>query len=165
MAQQSQKQVVYQAICALLKETHRPFGEGVKPDLSPEDRKTITTMIVTAIETGEMEFSSKARLKHDTPEAIRVYATSLLSNWNRKDDRLNGGIKHSIKKPGSRIGKDDGLLKSLKALKKALTSHVEIQKVNNEIALRTEQLKNEKLSSIKIEMNNIPSYLRYLVKP
>lgn len=164
MAKYSQKQAVYAAITAFMQENGRSFDDGDKVELSAEDRKTITTMIVTALDVGDMEFSSEARAKYDTPEKVRNYSTGLLSNWLRKDDRLNGGTKHSIKNPGSRVGQDDELIKNLKTLKKVLTSDKEIQAVDVEINLRIEQLRNEKLKHISIDKNNIPKHLLHLVK-
>lgn len=164
MAKYSQKQVVYAAVSAFLKETSRSFDDGDKVDLSSEDRKTIVTMIVAAIDVGDMEFSSEARLKHNTPEKVRNYSTGLLSNWMRKDDRLNGGAKHSIKNPGSRVGQDDDVIKSLKALKRVLTSKKEIEAVDAEIVLRVEQLRTEKLKNTLINKNSIPTHLLHLIK-
>jgi hypothetical protein len=164
MAKYSQKEVVYATISAFMQENSRQFDDGAKIDLSSEDRKTIVTMIVAAIDAGEMEFSPEALAKHDTPEKVRNYSTGLLSNWLRKDSRLNGGAKHSIKNPGSRIGQDDDLIKSLKSLKKHLTSHAEIAAVEAEILLRAEQLRLEKQKSITINKDKIPAHLLYLIK-
>jgi len=163
MAKYSQKAVVYEAISSFLQENERQFDAGDKVELSPEDRKTIVTMIVTAIETGEMEFSPEAATKHNTPEKMRNYSTGLLSNWLRKDKRLNGGAKHSIKNPGSRVGQDDEIIKSLKSLKKILTSKREVEIVEAEIQIRIEFLKNQKSMNVLINKDAIPTHLLYLI--
>lgn len=163
MAKYSQKETVYIAISSFLKENDRVFDDGDKVELSAEDRKTIVTMIVTAIDVGGMEFSPEAMAKHDTPEKIRNYSTGLLSNWMRKDSRLNGGMKHSIKNPGSRVGQDDSVIKSLKSLRKVLTSQKEIDTVDAEIEVRMEYLKSQKNSNVLINKDVIPAHLLYLV--
>jgi hypothetical protein len=164
MAKYSQKEVVYSAISAFMHESGRQWDDGDKVDLSPEDRKTITTMIVAAIDVGEMEFSAEARAKHNTPEKVRNYSTGLLSNWLRKDPRLNGGEKHSIKNPGSRVGQDDNVVKALRQLRKELTVPKEIAAVDSEIELRLTQLRNDKIKSTRINIDNIPAHLLHLVK-
>lgn len=164
MAKYSQKEAVYLAISSFMQENDRQFDNGDKLDLSSEDRKTIVTMIVAAIDIGDMEFSVEAAAKHNTPEKIRNYSTGLLSNWLRKDERLNGGAKHSIKNPGSRIGQDDDVVKTLKQLKKELTNIREIAAVDGEIEARLEWLRNEKQKSVLIDKSSIPKHLLHLVK-
>ena len=164
MAKYSQKEAIYAAITVFMQENDRRFDDGDKVELSAEDRKTIVTMIVAAIDVGDMGFSPEAITKHDTPEKIRNYSTGLLSNWMRKDSRLNGGMKHSIKNPGSRVGQDDEIIKSLKSLRKVLISKKEIDGVDAEIALRTEQLRTEKLKSVNINVGDIPAHLLHLMK-
>jgi len=154
MARYNQKTAVYLAITAYLNEVGRPFDDGDKLVLTQEDRKTITTMVVAFIETGDMEFTAKA--KYNTPEKIRNYATGLISNWLRKDVRLTGGTKHTTKNPGSRIGQSDSLVKKLKALRKVLTIQKEIDKVDKEIETRIIELQREKAS--------IPAHLLHLIK-
>ena len=164
MAKYSQKEAVYLAITSFLQENGRQLDDGDKIDLSSEDKKTIVTMIVTAIETHSMEFSAEAAINYDTPEKVRNYSTGLLSNWLRKDERLNGGKKHSIKKPGSRVGQDDLIVKSLKKLKKALTSQKEIEAVDLEIEARIEILRLEKVKNVSINKDDIPAHLLHLIK-
>jgi hypothetical protein len=164
MAKYSQKEAVYAAIVSFLEENNRSFDDGEKVELSSEDRKTIVTMIVATINVGDMEFSTEAAIKHNTPEKIRNYSTGLLSNWLRKDSRLNGGVKHSIKNPGSRVGQDDELIKSLKNLKKILTSQKEIEAVDAEIEAQMEFLRAKKIKSITVNKDDIPTHLLHLLK-
>jgi hypothetical protein len=142
MSEESQKQVVYNAIVAFLQENGLSL-ENNRAELTKSDRKTIVTMIATALDSGDMPFSATARAKHDTPTKIRNYSTGLLSNWLRKDNRINGGAKHKIKNPGSKANQDDEVLKDLKSIRKLLSNKKEIQAVDNEIALRMKQLNTE----------------------
>lgn len=158
----SQKDAVYRAIVAYLSENGRIFEDGDALNLSPSDRKTIVTMIVEAISSGQVEFSRDAATKHSTPEKLRNYTTGLLSNWLRKDSRLNGGAKHEIKNPGARVGQDDILIKKLKELKKLLTRTSDILKVDAEISIRLKQIQAEK--EPKVNKDLIPDNLQYLVK-
>jgi len=162
MAKHSQKEVVYATISAFMLESGKRFDNGDKIELSPEDRKTIVTMIVAAIDAGEMKFSPEALAKHNSPEKVRNYSTGLLSNWLRKDKKLNGGNQHSIKNPGSRIGQNDDLIKSLKRLRKTLTNQKEIEAINSELDLRVKQLKQQKTPIIN--KADIPAHLIKFVK-
>jgi hypothetical protein len=138
----SQKQIVHNAIMAFLQENGFSL-ENKKVELTHNDRKTIVTMIVTAIDSGDMHLSAAARAKHDTPKKIRNYSTGLLSNWLRKDHRINGGLRHKTKNPGSKANQDDEIIKSLKSMRKLLSNHKEILAVDNEISLRIKQLNTE----------------------
>lgn len=53
---------------------------------------------------------------YTTDSELREYTSSLISNWLRKDTRLNGGVKYAAKNPGSRAGQADPELKALRAL-------------------------------------------------
>ena len=164
MSKLGQKEAVYTAILSFLKENDRSFDDGEKVELSSEDRKTIVTMLVTAIEAGNVEFSAESMGKYNTPEKIRNYSTGLLSNWLRKDSRLNGGEKHSIKNPGSRVGSTDNILKSLKALKKELTDSKDRIAVDREIEKRITELQAQRFEKASIDVGNIPAHLLHLIK-
>jgi hypothetical protein len=138
----SQKQVVHNAIIAFLQENGLSLNDN-KVELTHNDRKTIVTMIMAAIDSGDMHLSVAARAKHDTPKKIRNYSTGLLSNWLRKDHRINGGLKHKINNPGSKANQDDEVIKSLKSIRKLLSNHKEILAVDAEISLRIKQLNTE----------------------
>ena len=164
MAKYNQKEAVYEAVSAFMHENNRVINDGDSVDLSSEDRKTIVTMIVTAISVGDMEFSLEAANNYDTPEKVRNYSTGLLSNWLRKDTRLNGGARHSIKNPGSKVGQSDPLIKQLKALKKELTNPKEIAKVDAEINTCIEQLRLKKSKNASINKDDLPAHLLHLVQ-
>jgi hypothetical protein len=138
----SQKQVVHNAIMAFLQENGLSLNDN-KVELTHNDRKTIVTMIMAAIDSGDMHLSVTALAKHDTPKKIRNYSTGLLSNWLRKDHRINGGLKHKIKNPGSKANQDDEVIKSLKSIRKLLSNHKEILAIDAEISLRIKQLNME----------------------
>ena len=164
MSKLGQKEAIYIAISSFLKENNRSFDDGEKLELSSEDRKTIVTMLVAAIEAGNVEFSVKSVNNYSTPEKIRNYSTGLLSNWLRKDSRLNGGEKHSIKNPGSRVGSTDNILKSLKALKKELTNKKDHAAIDKEIQKRINELQARKFEKLSIDIDNLPVHLLHLIK-
>jgi len=163
MLKLNQKEAVYSAIATYMSSKKRPMLSDSKIELDSDDRKTIVTMLIAAIHDGGIEFSVESIGKYDTPEKMRNYSTGLLSNWVRKDPRLNGGEKHAIKNPGARLGHKDEILKNLKELKKALINKKEIAAVDKEIQNRINELQNEKRSLIPIDIKNIPVHLMHLV--
>jgi hypothetical protein len=157
----SQKEAVYRAVMAFLTEHGRSLESGDAVSLSTDDRKTVVAMIVGSIQAGDVNMSEEAAKTYDTPEKISTYTVGLLSNWLRKDSRLNGGTKHTIKNPGARAGQDDEVVKKLKALRKIVTRYSDIQKVDAEISLR---LKEIMAPSESIDLAHIPEHLKHLVK-
>lgn len=165
MSKYSQKEAVYAAVTAFLAENDRPFDDAMKVELETEDRKTIVAMIVGAIQSGSVDLTVEAAAKYNTAEKMHGYVTGLLSNWLRKDERLNGGEKHSIKEPGSRAGQTDSTVKALRALQRSLSLKEEINMVEEEIQTRLQELKLEKVKKgPAINLDLIPENLRHLYK-
>lgn len=161
MAKYSQKEAVYTAVTSYLTDKGRSLDDVI---LSSEDRKTIVTMLVRTIEVGDVEMSIEAANKYDTADKIRGYSIGLLSNWLRKDARLNGGKKHKIKNPGIKLGQDDEVIKDLKSIRKLLTQKHEIELVDKEIKNKVESLHREKIVNIVVDTKHIPNHLLHLVK-
>ena len=110
-----------------------------------------------------MEFSESAQAKYDTEAKIKTYTNGLVSNWLRKDTRLNGGVKHQIKNPGSRAGSGDEVIKNLKRLASTLSNPEQLAAVQAEIDKRLAQLKAEKAKNVEIDMSLIPVDLQHLI--
>ena len=161
MAKYSQKEAVYTAVTSYLTDKGRSLDDVI---LSSEDRKTIVTMLVRTIEVGDVEMSIEAANKYDTADKIRGYSIGLLSNWLRKDARLNGGKKHKKKNPSIKLGQDDEVIKDLKSIRKLLTQKHEIELVDKEIKNKVESLHREKIVNIVVDTKHIPNHLLHLVK-
>jgi hypothetical protein len=160
MSNMSQKQSVFVAVCAVLGEND--INREVK--LTKEQRAEVIGMVTDSIVSGETEFSAEAKAKYPTKDDVKGYVNGMVSNWLRKDLRLNGGTKYETKNPGSRAGSGDAVLKNLKALKSTLSDKDHIAAVDEEITKRQAELAEAKAKSVTINVDKIPEALRHLIK-
>ena len=155
MQQVSQKDAVFNAIKSLLNDKGISLSDTEPVKLSLEERKIVVSILIESVIDGSMVMSAEAVSKFHTPEKLRNYVTSLLSNWLRKDARLNGGLKQNktlLKKNGN-----TAIIKKLKKLKSKLTNPLEIVKVQKEIDLKLQE------NLVHINMDLIPKHLKYLL--
>jgi hypothetical protein len=153
----SQKEAVFSAVSEVL----GSFSDVVA--LSTEQRKTVINSIMSGFASGTVELSSEASAKYDTDAKLKSYTQGLVSNWLRKDTRLNGGDKYKTKNPGSRAGSGDDTVKALRTLLKTLTDADQIAEVESEIATRVSAFKASKTPKVEINASLIPENLRHLV--
>lgn len=153
----TQKESVFSATVSVLGD----FGSEAKP--TSEQRKQIIELVAKDLFEGRADFSDESKAKYDTFEKVRGYTGGMVSNWLRKDTRLNGGEKHTIKNPGSRAGQGDEVLKNLKALKTQLSDATHIAAVDEKIAEREAELAQAKAKTVTIDVSKIPEELRYLI--
>lgn len=156
----NQKQGVYDAVVAYCEEHNIHFEDGIKVEFTKEQRSAVVEMVTQALIAGEIEFSDSAKAKHDTEAKKRTYCNGLVSNWLRKDTRLNGDTVYQIKNPGSRAGQGDEQLKNLKLLLKTIDDDAQKEKVQEAIDTRVEELKAEKLGKVEINYDAIPDTLK-----
>lgn len=150
----NQKEGVFSAIVEL-------FGfSGGKFVPTKDQRKELIECVTEGIMSGFIEFSEEAKAKYVTKDDVRGYVNGMVSNWLRKDVRLNGGEKYVTKNPGSRAGQGDEVLKNLKALRTTLTEADHIAAVDLEIEARTAELAKSKAKTVTIDMDKIPAELR-----
>lgn len=155
----SQRESVFAAVCQVLGTTS--FNGEAK--LTNEQRKEVIDTVAHELNAGDAQLSENARAKFDTFEKIKGYSSGLVSNWLRKDTRLNGGDKYEAKNPGSRAGQGDEMLKNLKALRSQLTDSAHIAAVDEKIAERTAEIATSKAKTVSIDINSIPEELRHLI--
>ena len=153
----SQKESVFTAVVSVIGEV-----DGVV-NLNKDQRKQVIDCVTDSIQANETDFSTEARAKYTTRELIKGYVNGMVSNWLRKDTRLNGGEKYVTKNPGSRAGSGDEVLKNLKALKATLSDAAHISAVDEEIEKRTTELAQAKAKTVVIDINKIPEELRHLI--
>ena len=156
----NQRQGVYDAVVAYCEEHNIHFEDGMKVEFSKEQRATVVEMVAKAMIAGEIELSDAAQKKHNTDQKIKTYCNGLVSNWLRKDKRLNGNTTYQIKNPGSRAGQGDEQLKNLKLLLKTVDDEDQKKIVQAEIDKRVEELKKEKLGNVEINYDAIPDSLK-----
>lgn len=155
----NQKEGVFGVIQALLAERGATI-EG-KVELSKEDKAFVVREVAAAMANGEIELSAEAKAKYPTAEALQKYVPGLVSNWLRKDTRLNGGTKYEIKSPGSRTG-DVQLTEMRKLLKTNLTDEQRAA-VQAKIDERITELRAQKTQTIEINYDAIPESLRQVL--
>jgi len=118
----NQRESVYDATMSVLADHNVNFDDGqkggVEKVISKEYRAEVISCLVEGFEAGKVEMSDEGKAKYIGNTAkLRGYVSGLVSNWYRKDPRLNGNVKHAIKNPGSRAGSGDDQIKALKALR------------------------------------------------
>jgi hypothetical protein len=144
---QTQKECVYGIVCEVC---------GVDGARSKEQLQQIYEMVTTEIVAGNVNYDFE-NAKNKTPEDIRAkYVPGMVSNWLRKDLRLNGGEKYATKNPGSRMGSGDEQLKNLKALKSLHPEHSAA--IDEQIAVRLAEIAPKK--TVTVDLDKIPEALR-----
>lgn len=156
MSNYNQKNGVFAAVCSVFNQ--ESFDSAV--ECTKEQRATIIEIVTKGLSEGEIEMSDAARAKYNTDAKMKTYTNGLVSNWLRKDTRLNGGEKHVIKNPGSRAGSGDKVVKELRKLKSTFTDPEQIAAVDAEIEKRLAKIKAERAKSVEIDMSLIPDDLK-----
>ena len=108
----TQEEAVFQAIQNVVGEQEGAY------EPNKEERAQITEILVEGFKAGRIAFkdtpSNAEKLADDSK--LRSYCSGLQSNWLRKDERLNGGVKYVAKNPGSRAGNTDPQVKAMRTL-------------------------------------------------
>jgi hypothetical protein len=167
--QMKQRDAVYSAITSTLEDAGISFEDGmdVSTVLTPELRKSAHAIVTEGFTSGKIAFESNAsnNEKLANPAKLNSYVSGLISNWVRKDKRLNGDVSYVAKNPGSRVGSGDEQVKTLRALfrKFSKTDPTKAASVQTFIDQRIAALKSEKGSSMTIteeQLASIPAELR-----
>ena len=141
-----QNQAVYVATMNCLADAGIPFDDhqegGVEKVVTKEIRANIIACVTNGLLSGEVEMSAEGKAKYDTEGKMRGYVSGLVSNWFRKDTRLNGNVKHTVKNPGSRAGAGDEQIKALKLLREVKADDAEaVAEIDKAIERRRAELK------------------------
>lgn len=137
-----QKDAVFQAIEAAR-------GQGLEGD---QAREFAVRTIATGLMNGSVSHS-KGQLDE---KSATSYASSLFSNWTKKDTRLTNGVKYVPEnKTGPRV-KDEALKKlsaALKSLEANGGNHDLIERTKAAIATRKEQIAAAKATAKAISID------------
>lgn len=155
----SQKEAVFNAVQQVCDEHGKSFDEGQKYELTKDERAQVVEIVMAGFENNEVE------LKSDQ-ENLKSYTGGLVSNWLRKDKRLNGGTTYKPANPGSRTGQSDDQVKNMRILLGTLPEGSdEANKVQQAIDSRIAEIKAEKAKSKakEIDPNSIPAELQHLI--
>lgn len=115
MSKFTQREAVFTAITKVTGKSE--FSVAFEP--SKEQRQAIQAMLAEGFKAGTIELADTPSNQEKLADKAKLnaYISGLISNWVRKDDRLNGGTKYVPENPGSRAGQGDEQLKTLRALK------------------------------------------------
>lgn len=144
----NQKEAVYKAVTNV-KGTETFEGPVT---LSREERERVSKLVAETFAKGEAAFAEGNR---DGKE-LTSYVSGLISNWLRKDNRLNGNVKYQPKNPGTRTGSTDEAIKAMRALLAATTDQQARSEIQAEIDKRLGELKPKKT----VNVDALPEHLR-----
>jgi hypothetical protein len=145
-----QKDAVFAAVCAVRGTSE--FGSSV--ELTKEERSAVQASLIAGFQSGSIQFTGDAT---DTTK-LTSYVSGLVSNWLRKDKRLNGNVAYVAKNPGTRTGAGDESLKAMRTLLGATTDGDARAEIQAEIDKRIGELKPKKV----INVDALPESLRHL---
>jgi len=166
----NQKEATYNAIIGAFNNAGVSFenGEIAKDVLTAEIRSDVREILFTQFRASEISFSeefAQNTLNDDT--LLKKYIAGLVSNWVKKDKRLNGDVQYKILNPGSRAGQGDETVKALRSLVKQLTvsgNEEGLAEAKQALFARQTELATAKaVKSTPINVDAIPEALRYLV--
>ena len=148
-----QREAVYQAVMSVC-----DFEGKCEP--TKEERAQIINIVTQGIMSGDVDFSEAAHAKYSTEPEVKKYTSGLVSNWLRKDKRLNGGVQYVPANPGSRTGSQDPEIKNLKLLiKSGRLNEEQTEKVQARIDEKVAELRASKVEQA-IDLDAIPAELR-----
>ena len=167
----TQREAVYSAVHSVSKEHGTEFVDGTSDAnaLPKEYRAEIISIVTEGLLDGSvsMKVNDGNQPKFDDAAKMKNYANGLVSNWFRKDTRLNGGQKHEIKNPGSRAGSGDATIREMRKLLKALTESGDTANaaiVQAEIDSKLAEVRKERATKVQINSELLPESLRSLLQ-
>jgi hypothetical protein len=167
----NQRQAVYAALKTVCEDKGIEFvdGQTVANDLSKDIRASVISIVTEGLMNGTVSLKdTEGNTEKKADEAkMKEYTNGLVSNWFRKDTRLNGNTKYEIKNPGSRAGAGDETLKEMKKLHKALTDagdDTNAAVVKAEIDARLATIRQERAKDVDINVELLPENLRNMLK-
>lgn len=151
----NQKQATYIAIVNALTRAGVAFSDGM--DVGPHMRKEVRAAASVELVAGFREGKIELEREFDDTE-LKSYVSGLISNWVRKDKRLNGDTKYVPKNPGSRVGMTDSQLKALKQLLSTKSDPAERAEIQTFIDARVAELGASK--AVAVNYDALPEALK-----
>ena len=156
-----QKVAVFETIVSVLENAGHTYSDGddIHALMTKEIRAEVNGILVAGFTDGTIGLSDAAAAKYNTPEKLRGYSSGLISNWVRKDTRVNGNVKYEAKNPGSRRGASDQQMKNLKLLLSQTVDADEKAEIQSYIDTRFTQLEAGKKKSTPVDFSVLPAEL------
>lgn len=159
----NQKEATYKAITNTLSNRGITFTEGtpVKTLLTSEIKSEVRNALFQEFRAGNVDVSDEFKAKLSNDSELKKYVAGLVSNWLRKDKRLNGNVQHQIQNPGVRAGQGDAQVKELRKLLKRVKGTDAETKVQGALDSRIAEVRASKEQTINTD--DLPEHLRELV--
>lgn len=140
----NQKEAVYAAVTGVMGKCDGKY------EPTKDQRGVISQILIEGFNNGSIQLNRE----YDV-QGLKDYVSGLLSNWLRKDTRLNGGTKYEPQNPGTRVGQGDAQLVAMRALLSTLTDPADRAEVQKHIDARIEELKPK----VTIDYSKLPADL------
>jgi len=149
-----QRDAVYSAITGVFSDAGVHFEDGMNAEsmLTKEYRASVHAIVTEGFTSGTIVFEQTPANKEKlaNPAKLSAYVSGLISNWIRKDKRLNGNTAYAAKNPGSRTGSSDEQLKTLRALKKQFAGTDKESLIEGQISKRIAELRAAKVKTVSV---------------
>jgi hypothetical protein len=142
-----QKDAVYQAIVNVMGSVDGPVV------MSKEERAQVNGILFEGFRNGTIDLDRE----YDDKE-LKEYNSGLISNWLRKDERLNGGVAYVPKNPGSRTGTTDPQVVAMRGLLETKSDPSERAEIQAFLDKRIAELKPNKVKTINVD--DLPAELK-----
>lgn len=157
----SQKEAVYNAVVSAVNDAGVSVESSYAQAVTKEIRANVVNILAQGFKSKEISLD-----KTFTEVAeLRAYCSSLISNWLRKDKRLNGGESHAPKNPGSRLGNSDPQIKALRSLLKVQEDEDKKEEILQFIDHRLKELNLNNPKQSQIDYDALPAELRAKFSP
>lgn len=153
----NQKDGTHQVVSAVLKESGTPIDPKTPVTLSPEERAKCIERLSTMFSQKQISCTQSYE-----PKRLKTYCGGLLSNWLKKDRRLNGDVEFQLQNPGSRADNSSPEIVEMRKLKKQVKgtdNEAKVQKILDEMVTNHRQAKKKQ----DINLDLIPAELQDLV--
>ena len=155
----TQREAVFTAVKNVMADKGLPFEEGnnVQTVIVGDVRNAVHEIVCEGFRQGTIEFepTKSNQEKLASPSKLSAYVSGLISNWLRKDSRLNGDTKYVAKNPGSRAGQGDEQMKTLRALAKQFAGTDKASLIDAQITKRKEELAAGKAKAVELTEEQI----------
>lgn len=141
----TQKDAVFIAVTSILSNAGVDFEVGttnIADVLTKPLRSNVANMLVSQFQAGDIVMSVESQAKLTNNTELRAYVSGLISNWLKKDNRLNGGVtvKATRKSSGVRTYSSDPQIKALQALLKVQVDQSKKTEIQGYITKRLSEL-------------------------
>lgn len=153
----NQKEGTYSVVSAVLKANKKTIDPTTPVVLTSEERAECIAKLSVMFSDSQISCSRTYEAKE-----LKTYCGGLLSNWLKKDKRLNGNVDFELQKPGSRADNVTPAIVELRKLRrkvKGTPNEAKVQSILNEEIAKHKAARNKE----EIDFDLIPEELQNLV--